>query len=187
MPRTPEQRLKAVEEILAENRDLLRELCAVLLFGKKPSPPRPADFSRVYEQYLTGDHGPINEYISNGGKIPEVDGPPRRNYQPRKRPAHSLLPPEMEANPATTTVGILQDAKRGTLARHRRTARPEPSGNAYANAQRMGASGNDTSGNPATDPRISCGVTAGRDRHRSLSSGASFGQPKPNQGGYASP
>lgn len=48
---------------------------------------------------------------------------------------NSLLPPEMEANPATT----LRVAKRGNLDRHRRTSRPRPSGNAYANAQRMGA------------------------------------------------
>ncbi len=60
---------------------------------------------------------------------------------------NSLLPPELEDNPVTR----VQVAKRGNLDRHRRTSRPGPSGNAYANAQRMGASGTDRTGSTATN------------------------------------
>ena len=152
MPRTPEQRLKAVEETTTEIREILIELRSVLVFGQKPAVPGKAEFSRAHDKWLAGDHGPMNVYFADGGQIPEVPENLRRSYQPRKRAAHSLLPPETEANPADAAVvtEVLQDAKRGTLDRHRRTSRPEPSGNAYANAQRMGASGTVCTGSEAT-------------------------------------
>ncbi|MDP2815755.1 MAG: hypothetical protein Q8O19_03645 [Rectinemataceae bacterium] len=77
MPRTIEQRMKALEEMIAE-------IHAHIVTGK-PTTPGKAEFDRAMAAAINGNNGPMELYLQRGGQIPEVEGKPYKPYQPRKR------------------------------------------------------------------------------------------------------
>ncbi len=65
--KTIEQRMKAMEEMIIQ-------IHAVMVLGKKPAPPDVEQWRHAYEAFATGDNGPLSLCIKrNGGIIPEPE------------------------------------------------------------------------------------------------------------------
>ena len=60
--KTLEQRMKALEEMIAE-------IHAVTVMGQAPTPPGAEEYKRAVEAAVDGDMTPLSRYLKRGGQV----------------------------------------------------------------------------------------------------------------------
>jgi hypothetical protein len=109
--KTIEQRMKAVEEMIAE-------IHACVVLGKEPAPPDAEKWRRAYDAFLEGDKVPLSLCLKlSGGKVPKAetiypDAAVQRSGSNARRRRSTNLP-----TAATTPEGVNNRSEPASLLR----------------------------------------------------------------------